>query len=69
MLWAAVDNSVFELSALAKRKPKGMYILLNMSGPVTDADLPSATAFADALMAAAYPGNPPLVSSGFRTPS
>ncbi|KAL1944512.1 hypothetical protein VTO73DRAFT_2942 [Trametes versicolor] len=55
VLWAAVDNGVFELSALAKRKPKGMYILLNMSGPVTDADLPSATAFADALIAAAYP--------------
>ncbi|KAI0636889.1 ATP-NAD kinase-like domain-containing protein [Trametes polyzona] len=56
VLWAGVDNGLFELSALVKRKPKAPLSLLHITGPVTDADQPAAAAFADALMAAAYPG-------------
>ncbi|KAI0374974.1 hypothetical protein BV20DRAFT_405217 [Pilatotrama ljubarskyi] len=55
VLWAGVDNGVFEVSLLAKRKGKTLSNLLHTRAPVSEADKPPAIAFADALMAAAYP--------------
>ncbi|KAI9070372.1 hypothetical protein FKP32DRAFT_1586212 [Trametes sanguinea] len=56
VLWAALNGAHFELSVLAKKKPKGPLSLLHVTGPVSDdADKAAAAAFADALMAAAYP--------------
>ncbi|OSC99075.1 hypothetical protein PYCCODRAFT_1438681 [Trametes coccinea BRFM310] len=56
VLWAALNGARFELSVLAKKKPKGPLSLVHVTGPVSDdADKAAAAAFADALMAAAYP--------------
>ena len=73
VLWAGLDGALFELSVLAKKKAKAPLNLLHVTGSVSDADKHAAAAFADALMAAAYPGNTPLVSpigiSAHRSPS
>ncbi|KAJ8455326.1 hypothetical protein ONZ51_g12506 [Trametes cubensis] len=55
VLWAGLDGALFELSVLAKKKAKAPLNLLHVTGSVSDADKHAAAAFADALMAAAYP--------------
>ncbi|KAI0362196.1 hypothetical protein OH77DRAFT_1466649 [Trametes cingulata] len=55
VLWAGVENGVFEVSLLAKRKCKTLLSLFHVAAPVPESDKPLAAAFADALMAAAYP--------------
>ncbi|KAI0331144.1 hypothetical protein GY45DRAFT_1434203 [Cubamyces sp. BRFM 1775] len=56
VLWAGLDGALFELSVLAKKKEKAPLNLVHVTGTVSDADKDAAAAFADALMAAAYPG-------------
>ncbi|KAH9901010.1 ATP-NAD kinase-like domain-containing protein [Cubamyces lactineus] len=55
VLWAGLDGALFELSVLAKKKAKAPLSLVHVTGTVRDADKNAAAAFADALMAAAYP--------------
>ncbi|KAI8998567.1 ATP-NAD kinase-like domain-containing protein [Trametes punicea] len=58
VLWAGIDKGTFELSVLAKKKPTSPLSLIHVTGAVADADKAAATAFADAIMAAAYPALP-----------
>ncbi|KAH9856959.1 ATP-NAD kinase-like domain-containing protein [Lenzites betulinus] len=55
VLWAGVEDGLFELSMLARRKRTSPYSLLHITGAVSDADHAAAAAFADTLMTAAYP--------------
>ena len=60
VLWAGVDKDVFEVSLLAKKKSKSPFVLIHVTGTVAEADNEPATAFAEAVMAAAYSGQSSL---------
>ncbi len=57
VLWAELKGDAFEVSLLAKKKPKSPLSLLHVTGSVGDADKESAASFTEALMSAAYAGN------------
>ncbi|RPD80150.1 hypothetical protein L226DRAFT_590646 [Lentinus tigrinus ALCF2SS1-7] len=58
VLWAELKGDAFEVSLLAKKKPKLPLSLLHVTGTVGDADKESAASFTEALMSAAYAGLP-----------
>ncbi|KAI0647126.1 ATP-NAD kinase-like domain-containing protein [Trametes meyenii] len=58
VLWAGLEDDTFELSALAKKKRTSPLRLLHVTGRVADEHKAAVAAFADALMAAAYPALP-----------
>ncbi|RDX56689.1 hypothetical protein OH76DRAFT_1395809 [Lentinus brumalis] len=58
VLWAELKGDAFEVSLLAKKKPKSPLSLLHVTGSVGDADKESAASFTEALMSAAYAGLP-----------
>ncbi len=57
VLWAELNKDAFEVSLLAKKRPKAPLSLVHVTGTVDDADKESATVFTEAVISAAYAGN------------